>query len=123
MEMLPLQRVLSAMLCSFLAPRAQVGLCIWTIRHITLSCSDPLRFEKPKEHFGNSNIKSRYLQLVAHVSKLTLWSEVIFPRRGLVEGDRAGSLSSSVSAQHCDPVPAPVDKHSSFWQGGSRGNV
>lgn len=58
----------------------------------TFSCSTPLRFKKPKEHFGNSYIKSRYLKLVAHVSKLTLWSEV--PRRGLVEADRARSLSS-----------------------------
>lgn len=98
--------------CSTMGPSRAVDMDI-----LSFSCSAPFRFKKPKEHFGNSYIKSRYLHLVVHVSKLTLWSEVIVPRRGLVEADRARSLSSSVSAWLCNLVPAPADKHSSFWQG------
>lgn len=47
--------------CSFRHCVAKYSCAYGPSDTITVSCSAPLRFKKPKEHFGNSYIKSRYL--------------------------------------------------------------
>lgn len=47
--------------CSFWHRVAKYSCAYGPSDTITVSCSAPLRFKKPKERFGNSYIKSRYL--------------------------------------------------------------
>lgn len=93
-------------MCSFWHHVAKWGRAYGPSDTFTFSCNDPFRLKEPKDHFGNSYIKNRYLQLVAHVSKFTVCSEVIVPRRGLVETLRAESsaaLSVPSTVTPCQP--------------------